>query len=141
MQVILEQNHDKEDIVAKMIRVYAPCWIVSARCPPLTYRLVDISGRNGKRNLFLPFHSNQSNEKVLRQITEEEVLEGYTIDSALDLRLLGLSVSISRTGKEHFGPVRDLSPLGGMVGSVFNLDHIPIYNFKNCYRFLSLWCP
>lgn len=105
-----------------MIRVYAPYWFASARCPPLAYRLVDISGRERKRNFFLPFQSNLSNEKVLRQITEEEVLEGYTIDSALDLRVLGLSVSISRNGKEHFGPIMDLSPLGGMVGSIVNLD-------------------
>lgn len=122
MQVILEQNHDEENLVTKMIRVYAPYWFASARCPPLTYRLVDISGRKRKRYFFLHFQSNLSNEKVLRQITEEEVLEGYTIDSALDLRVLGLSVSISRNGEEHFGPITDLSPLGGMVGSIVNLD-------------------
>ncbi|XP_058084436.1 uncharacterized protein LOC131232245 isoform X2 [Magnolia sinica] len=117
VHVILEQNN-KEHLAAKVVRVYAPYWLASARCPPLTYRLLDISGRKGRWHFSLPHHPNQSNEKIFRQITEDEVHEGYTIDSALDLRQLGLSVSISRPGKERFGPVRDLSPLGGMDGSI-----------------------
>lgn len=35
--------------------------------------------------------------------------------SALKFNTLGLSVSIDRGGIEQFGPVKDLSPLGGMV--------------------------
>ncbi|KAL6008538.1 hypothetical protein ACLOJK_034051 [Asimina triloba] len=117
VQVILEQNNVKEHLAAKVVRIYSPYWIASARCPPLTYRLVDISSRKGRLHFFLPYHSSQTENNV-RQITEDEVREGYTIDSGLNLRRLGLSVSISRHGKERFGPVKDLGPLGGMDGSI-----------------------
>ncbi|KAJ4957745.1 hypothetical protein NE237_024856 [Protea cynaroides] len=118
VHVILEQNPDKEQhIMAKVVRVYAPYWISSARCPPLKYRLVDRSEKRQKRNLFLPYPSKQNNEVILEEITEEEMFEGYTIDSALNFKL-GLSVSISQSGKEQFGPVKDLAPLGNLDGSM-----------------------
>nr|DAD18267.1 TPA_asm: hypothetical protein HUJ06_019730 [Nelumbo nucifera] len=119
VQIILEQNQDKQQlVVAKAVRVYAPYWISSARCPPLKYRLVDRGGRRQKRNFSLPFQSKQNNEGILEEITEEEIFEGYTIDSVMNCKLVGLSVSISQSGKEQFGPVRDLSPLGDMDGSM-----------------------
>ncbi|XP_043715720.1 uncharacterized protein LOC122664096 isoform X2 [Telopea speciosissima] len=140
VHVILEHNPDKEEhIVAEVVRVYAPYWIASARCPPLKYRLVDISGKRQKRNLF-PFSSKQSNEVIIEEITEEEMFEGHTIDSALNFKLLGLSVSISQSGKEHFGLVRDLSPLGDLDGS---MDLFAYDADGNCIRLFisSKPCP
>lgn len=64
------------------------------------------------------FQSKKNNELILEEITEEEIYEGHTIASALNFKLFGLSVSISQSGKEHFGPVKDLSPLGDMVDSI-----------------------
>ncbi|PIA31101.1 hypothetical protein AQUCO_05300138v1 [Aquilegia coerulea] len=117
VQIVLEQNLDKEyKGVAKVVRIYAPYWFASERCPPLTYRLVETAKRR-KRNFPLPFPSQKSSEIILEEITEEELLQGYTISSALNFKILGLSVSISQFGKGHFGPVRDLSSLGDMDGS------------------------
>ncbi|KAI3918587.1 hypothetical protein MKX01_041907, partial [Papaver californicum] len=118
VQVILEQNHDQEQLmVAKIVRIYAPFWIASARCPPLTYQLVATAGKK-KRNFSLTLSSKQSTEMIVEEITEQEIFEGYTIDSTLNFKSMGLSVSISQSSKKHFGPVTDLSSLGDMDGTV-----------------------
>ncbi|KAJ4951540.1 hypothetical protein NE237_028372 [Protea cynaroides] len=141
VHIILEQNPNKEQhIVAKVVRVYAPYWISSARCPSLTYRVVDRSVKRKKQNLSLPFPSKQSNEVILEEIMEEEIFEGYTIDSALNFKFVGLSVSRSQSGKEQFGPVRDLSPLGDLDGSMA----LSAYDTDgNCFRLFisSKPCP
>ncbi|KAF9624988.1 hypothetical protein IFM89_016808 [Coptis chinensis] len=118
VQVVLEQNHDKEQQrVAKVVRIYAPYWFASERCPQLTFRLVEIA-KMKKRTFPLSFPSKQSNEVILEEITDEELLQGYTISSALHFKCLGLSVSLSQLGKGNFGPVKDLSSLGDMDGSI-----------------------
>ncbi|XP_031385571.1 uncharacterized protein LOC116199374 isoform X2 [Punica granatum] len=117
VHVILEQNFDKaQPVLAKVIRVYAPYWVSIARCPPLKYRFMNLGGKKSTRKLSLPFHSAKSNELSLEEITEEEIYDGYTIASALNFNMLGLSVSFST--EEQFGPVKDLSSLGDMDGSV-----------------------
>lgn len=63
----------------------------------------------------LLFRSKKDDELVYDEIIEEEILDGYTIASALNFKTLGLSVAISQSGKERFGPVKDLLPLGDMV--------------------------
>ncbi|XP_059641926.1 uncharacterized protein LOC132283907 [Cornus florida] len=118
-QIILEQNHDKEQpLLAKIIRVYSPYWFSVARCPPLTFRLLDMTGRKETRKIALPFQSKKNNDIIFEEITEEEMYEGHTIASALNFKLLGLSVSITQSGEERFGPAKDLSPLGDMDGSL-----------------------
>jgi len=77
-------------------------------------------------------------EKFLFQITQEEMVEGYTIASALNFKLLGISASIARPGKEFYGPVRDLSALGDMVISIlgdntwifYHLDTLISYHLE-----------
>ncbi|KAG9452487.1 hypothetical protein H6P81_005391 [Aristolochia fimbriata] len=118
VQVMLEQNQGKAQLVSKVIRVYAPYWIVSARCPPLNYRFMNLPGAKKRRQISLPFHTNQASEKIIAHIMDEEMVEGNTIFSALIFKLSGLSASISGEREEHFGPVRDLSPLSDMDGSV-----------------------
>ncbi|CAK7356236.1 unnamed protein product [Dovyalis caffra] len=120
VQLILDQNYDEErPLLAKIVRVYAPCWFSIAGCPPLTFRLVDLVGRKHAPKIALPFMFKRRDEEILGEITEEEVYEGHTIASALNFNLLGLSVSITRSDQEqHFGPIKDLSPLGDMDGSL-----------------------
>ncbi|KAK9984845.1 hypothetical protein SO802_034370 [Lithocarpus litseifolius] len=119
VQVILEKNYDQEQpLLAKIVRVYAPYWFEVARCPPLTFRLLDLSGKKDTRRIGLHFLSKKKNEVLLEEITEEEIIEGCTLASALNFNMLGLAVSISQSGQEHFGPVEDLSPLGDMDGSL-----------------------
>ncbi|KAJ6828337.1 uncharacterized protein M6B38_362940 [Iris pallida] len=118
VQIIIEHNYDKDRLISRVLRIYASYWVASARCPPLTYNLLDISGRKERRHFSVPFHSNPKSEKIFCKMTEEEMVGGYTIASALNFKLLGISAAISRPDKERFGPVRDLSPLGDMDGSI-----------------------
>lgn len=116
VQIILEQNHNNErPVLEKIVRVYAPYWFAIARCPPLTFRILDMSRRKTTRRIGVPFQSKRNNEVILQEISKEEINEGHTIASALNFKLLGLSASISQSSEEHFGPVTDLSPLGDMV--------------------------
>ncbi|CAN8324888.1 unnamed protein product [Cochlearia groenlandica] len=118
-QVILEQNYDEQQIIlSKMIRVYAPFWFSIARCPSLTLRLLDHSGKKQTRKVGLPFRNKKNDEVDSVEVTEEEIYEGHTIASALNFKLLGLSVSISQFGNQQYGPAKDLSALGDMDGSL-----------------------
>ncbi|KAI3710546.1 hypothetical protein L2E82_40329 [Cichorium intybus] len=129
VHVVLEQNYEMERPLApKILRVYSPYWLTIARCPPLTFRLVDTSVKKTKRNIF---KSKKTEEVILEEITEEEFHDGYTIASALNFKVLGLSASISDNGNDHFGDVIDLSPLGDMDGSLA----VSAYDAdKNCMR-------
>lgn len=120
VQLVLDHNYDKEQpLLAKIIRVYAPYWFSITRCPPLRFRLVDLAEEKNPRKIALPFRSKRRDQEILGEITEEEIYEGHTIASALNFNLLGLSASITRSDQEqHFGPVKDLSPLGDMDGSL-----------------------
>lgn len=141
VHIILELNHGKEQtVLAQTIRVYAPYWFAIARCPPLTYRLIDMAGKKEARKIALPFQSKKNNEVIFEEITEEEIYDGHTIASALNFKLLGLTVAITQSGKEQFGPVKDLSPLGDMDGS---LDLNSYDADGNCMRLFisSKPCP
>lgn len=118
VQIIIEQNNTCEvPLQPKIIKVYSPYWLGVARCPALSFRLFDIDARKFKKNP-LSFHTKRIKEVILEEITDEEIHEGYTIASALNFNSLGLSASIGQSGEEHFGPVKDLSPLGDMVNNM-----------------------
>nr|XP_016473057.1 PREDICTED: uncharacterized protein LOC107795012 [Nicotiana tabacum] len=140
VQVIAEHVHTHErPLQAKITKVYAPFWLSVGRCPPITFRLIDLSGRTTKKIAF-PFLSKRNNELVLEEISEEEIYEGNTIASVLNFKLLGLSASINLSTEESFGPVKDLSPLGDMDGS---LDFCAYSADGNCMRLFvsSKPCP
>ncbi|KAK2999891.1 hypothetical protein RJ639_022624 [Escallonia herrerae] len=119
VQIILEQNHNEErPPLAKIVRIYSPYWFAIARCPPLTFRLLDMSGRKATRKISLPLMSRKQNDVIFEEITDEEIHEGCTVASALNIKALGLSASITESGKEHFGPPKELYPLGDMDGSL-----------------------
>ncbi|CAA6669756.1 unnamed protein product [Spirodela intermedia] len=98
VSVILEQSHEKAQLQSRLIRLYVPYWI-------------------SKRRLFT-FTSKQESEKVVLQITEEELHEGDTISAPLNFQRLGLCLSLGTPGREKFGPIKDLLPLSDMDGSV-----------------------
>ncbi|KAI3453469.1 hypothetical protein Pfo_010132 [Paulownia fortunei] len=140
VQIILEQNHTNESsLQPRIIKVYSPYWLGIARCPPLTFRLVDVGARRLKKNP-LSFQTKRIKEVILEEITDEEIHEGYTIASALNFKSLGLSASIGQSGGEQFGPVKDLSPLGDMDGS---LDLFAYNADGNCMQLFvsSKPCP
>jgi vacuolar protein sorting-associated protein 13A/C len=116
IQIILEQNYDKErTLLAKTIRVYAPYWLGVARCPPLTFRILETSPKRRMPKIAAQFQTNKKNGSILEEITDEEIYDGHTIVSALNFNMLALSVAVSQLGNEHFGPVKDLASLGDMV--------------------------
>ncbi|KAK6146409.1 hypothetical protein DH2020_020278 [Rehmannia glutinosa] len=140
VQIILEQNHTLESSVQpRFIKVYSPYWFGVARCPPLAFRLVDVGARRSKKNP-LSFQTKRIKEVILEEITEEETREGYTIASALNFKSLALAASIDQSGGEQFGPVKDLSPLGDMDGS---LDLFAYNADGNCMQLFvsSKPCP
>ncbi|XP_039123130.1 uncharacterized protein LOC120259563 isoform X5 [Dioscorea cayenensis subsp. rotundata] len=118
VQIIVEENFEKKHLIAKVIKIYVPFWIASARCPPLIYRFIDMPGKRMRRHFPVPFRANEGNEKVRWQIVKDELVGGFTIVSALNFRHLGFSASISQPGKEQFGPAKDLTPLCDMDGSI-----------------------
>ncbi|PQQ07890.1 uncharacterized protein Pyn_00513 [Prunus yedoensis var. nudiflora] len=128
---IWKNSNQERPLQAKLVRVYAPYWYSIARCPPLTFRLLDIKGKKHTRKVGGPLESKKNNEAILEEITEEEIYEGHTIASALTFKMLGLAVSIDQSGTEQFGPVKDLSPLGDMDGS---LDLYAYDGEGNCMR-------
>ena len=117
--------------------MYAPYWFTIARCPPLTLRLLDKARRRKAGKIALPFHPKKNNEVTFEEITEEEMFEGYTIASALNFKFLDLSVSITQSGGEQFGPAQDLSPLGDMVDMIlvmYNPCIIYVVNMNLCQK-------
>ncbi|XP_075505709.1 uncharacterized protein LOC142542773 isoform X1 [Primulina tabacum] len=131
VQIIIEQNHSEErPLIPKIIKVYSPYWIRVARCPPLSFRLIDSSFKRSKK-FQLSFQTKRTKEVILEEITDEEMYDGHTIASALNFKSLGLSASINHTGVERFGPVKDLSPLGDMDGS---LDLLAYNADGNCMQ-------
>jgi vacuolar protein sorting-associated protein 13A/C len=113
VQVVLEQGSDNDYLMARVIRIYAPYWISFARLPPLTLRVIDMSGRKNKRRFLTRPHLERS-EKHLYDIKPDELVEGYTIASGLNFKGLGLSSSVSKHGG-RFGSMKELSSLGDMV--------------------------
>ncbi|XP_047340404.1 uncharacterized protein LOC124943990 [Impatiens glandulifera] len=119
VQIILEQNDNKErPPLAKIIRVYSPYWITVAQCPPLTFRLLELSITREAHKTAFPFKSRKKNEVLVEEITDEEMCDGCSIASALDFTSLGLSMSIKQSSGDSFGPIKDLSPLADMDGSL-----------------------
>ncbi|KAL7615365.1 hypothetical protein Lser_V15G08604 [Lactuca serriola] len=56
VHIVLGQNYEMERPLApRTLRVYSPYWLMIARCPPLTFRLVDMSTKKAKQN---PFYVN-----------------------------------------------------------------------------------
>ena len=73
VQIIIEQNHEKEQsLLEEIIRVYTPYLFAIARCPPLTLRLLDITGRRQSMEEFSPILLKKNNEAIFEEIIEEE---------------------------------------------------------------------
>ncbi|KAL6543919.1 hypothetical protein OROGR_010416 [Orobanche gracilis] len=140
VQIILEHNHtNKCSLQQRIIKVYSPYWFEIAKCPPLSFKLVDIGAGRLKKNP-LYFQTKRVKQVILEEITEEEMRDGYTIASALNFKSLGLSASLGQSGGEQSGPVEDLSPLGDMDGS---LDVFAYNADGNCMQLFvsSKPCP
>ncbi|XP_031502249.1 uncharacterized protein LOC116265643 [Nymphaea colorata] len=114
VEVILEQNLGVNQQIAKVIRIYSPYWIEFSRCPPLTCRLVSLPARGRYSSSLL---LNKDNENVV-ELTSDEMVDGCTIGSVINFGNMGMSVTMSGPDNPVFGPVSDLSLLGGLDGSI-----------------------
>ncbi|KAF3782527.1 Vacuolar sorting-associated protein 13C [Nymphaea thermarum] len=129
VEVILEQNLGVDQQIAKVIRIYSPYWIEFSRCPPLTCRLVSLPVKGRYSSSLL---SNKDNEDVV-EFTNDEMVDGCTIGSVINFGNMGMSVTMSGPDKQVFGPVSDLSLLGGLGGSII----VKAYDTdKKCIRLL-----
>ncbi|KAK9698879.1 hypothetical protein RND81_08G137700 [Saponaria officinalis] len=136
VQIVLELNHDKDQqTVPKTVRIYAPYWFTVARCPPLTFKLVNKSEKKT-----LKIKPTKRNPDLSEEISEDEFHEGCTISSTLNFNSVGLQASIVNSEEDLFGPTTDLSPLGDMDGSV---DLSAIDPAGNCMKLFvtSKPCP
>lgn len=79
---------------------------------------MDISNRKEKRWSSLPLKFSNTTEKIIWDITDEEMIDGCTIASVVSFEHLGLSLSIEGSNYEFFGPATDLSPLSAMVSLI-----------------------
>ncbi|XP_078437793.1 pleckstrin homology (PH) domain-containing protein isoform X2 [Wolffia australiana] len=130
VSVILDQRHENSQMQSRLIRLYVPYWVSTARCPPLVYKFVDLSkGRDTK----LFSGTTQGDEKLIFEVNEEEMQEGHTICGPLKIQRLGLCLSLGIPGREKFGQVKDLRPLSDMDGS---LDLCAYDIDGNCFRVL-----
>lgn len=114
-------------MMMQCIRVYAPYWIASSKCPPLTYRFMDISNRKETRWSSLSLNFSNTIEKIIWEITDEEMIDGCTVASIVNFEHLGLSLSIEGTNYEFFGPAKDLSPLSTLVSLIVCLFFLHIF--------------
>ncbi|XP_074317635.1 uncharacterized protein LOC141653693 isoform X2 [Silene latifolia] len=140
VQIVLEQNNDKDQqTMPKTVRIYAPYWFTVARCPPLTFRLVNKAEKKAV-NISSHFKATKRNTDISEEISEDEFHEGCTIASSLNFKLVGLQASTVNSGEDTFGPTADLSPLGDMDGSVNLSAYDPT---GNCMRLFvtSKPCP
>ncbi|KAE8702416.1 hypothetical protein F3Y22_tig00110482pilonHSYRG00010 [Hibiscus syriacus] len=84
VQLIIEHNSDKEQtILSKIIRVYAPYWFSVSRCPPLTYRLVDMGGKKRTRKIEFPFPITESSNEHFG--TAKDLSPLVDMDGSVDL--------------------------------------------------------
>jgi vacuolar protein sorting-associated protein 13A/C len=107
-------NGGNKDVSARVIQFYVPCWLDSAGCPPLKYKLVGV-GNYGRKKL----KSDKSwlSKKSMEQIDEEDMHQYPTMISNFDCKTMGLAVALSGSESTQFGPLTPLNALDDPVSS------------------------
>ncbi|CAM6084054.1 unnamed protein product [Calypogeia fissa] len=107
LQVMIDHGSEEKGVAAKVLQFYVPCWLDSAKCPPLQYRLMEISHRDLE---------GVKVGNITEQVNFEEKDEYPTMLSDMDPKTMGLSVGINVGNELQFGPVADLLPLDNPDG-------------------------
>ncbi|KAL2636221.1 hypothetical protein R1flu_007700 [Riccia fluitans] len=147
VDVMIEHDFEVKGIAAKLIKMYVPCWVDSAKCPPLHLRLADIQ-HNAQSKLIKETeqeHRTLLNEgllmgKVKEQINHDEMINNQTVLSDIDLSTTGLSVAVASSYPDTFGPVSLLNALNNPDGSI---ELRGLVENGSYYRFLvtTTSCP
>ncbi|KAG0557949.1 hypothetical protein KC19_11G167800 [Ceratodon purpureus] len=123
-------NGGNKDVSARVIQFYVSCWLDSAGCPLLKYRLVAVENRGHKK---LKSDKSWLSKKSMEQIDEEDMHQYPTMISNFDSRSMGLAVALSGSESTEFGPVTSLNPLDDPDGTV----DLRVVDKKNShFRFL-----
>ncbi|BBN04917.1 vacuolar protein sorting-associated protein 13A/C [Marchantia polymorpha subsp. ruderalis] len=120
MEVMIEHDHEVKGVAAKVVRIYVPCWLDSAKCPALQFRIIDLS-KPGKENG--PDRHTQPQEgitmgRLKEQINQDEMENYQALIPDIDVDTMGLSVAVTSSNPDLFGPISPLSPLNNPDGTV-----------------------
>lgn len=106
----IHMQHDRgnQGMSARVIQFYVPCWLDSAKCPSLKYKLVEVDHPGRKK---FKTHRSRGNKKLMEEIDQEDMNEHPTMLSSFECKSVGLAVALSGNGTTNFGPVVSLEPL------------------------------
>lgn len=110
----IHMQHDRGNrgMSARVIQFYVPCWLDSAKCPSLKYKLVEVDHPGRKK---FKTHRSRGNKKLMEEIDQEDMNEHPTMLSSFECKSVGLAVALSGNVTTNFGPVVPLEPLADPV--------------------------
>jgi len=113
----MQYDNGSNDLSARVIQFYVPCWLDSAGCPSLKYKLVGVENQGRKK---LKSDRSWFSKKSMEEIDEEDMQQYPTMISNFDIKTMGLAVALSGSESTQFGPVASLGPLEDPVST-----HLP----------------
>lgn len=115
LAIHMQYCHGNNDISARVIQFYVPCWLDSTGCPPMKCKLVGAAHLGRKK-----FKSDKSrvSKKHIQEIDEEDMHQFPRMLSNYDSKVMGLAVALSGSESTAFGPVSPLQPLEDPIGNV-----------------------
>lgn len=113
----MQHDNGNNDFSARVIQFYVPCWLDSAGCPPLKYKLVAVEHQGRKK---LKSDRSWFSKKSMEEVDEEDMHQYPTMISNFDCKTMGLAVALSGSESTQFGPVASLALLEDPVST-----HLP----------------
>lgn len=113
----MQYGNGSNDLSARVIQFYVPCWLDSVGCPSLKYKLVGGDHHGRKKH-----KSDRSwfSKKSLEEVDEEDMHQYPTMISNFDSKTMKLAVALSGSESTNFGPAEPLSALDDPVST-----HLP----------------
>lgn len=113
----MQYGNGSNDLSARVIQFYVPCWLDSVGCPSLKYKLVGGDHHGRKKH-----KSDRSwfSKKSLEEIDEEDMHQYPTMISNFDSKTMKLAVALSGSESSTFGPAEPMSALDDPVST-----HLP----------------
>lgn len=138
---MIEHDREEKGVAAKVLQFYVPCWLDSAKCPPLQYRLMEIVQRGDSKpssddsEFAKAAYEGVKVGKITEQVDFEEKDEFPTMLSDMDPKTMGLSVAINRGNQVRFGPVAELLPLENPVSLSSSVTFLQRRNLETLFLF------
>ncbi|KAG0604101.1 hypothetical protein M758_10G145000 [Ceratodon purpureus] len=126
LAIHMQYGNGSNDLSARVIQFYVPCWLDSVGCPSLKYKLVGGGKKQkGDRSWF--------SKKSLEEVDEEDMHQYPTMISNFDCKTMKLAVALSGSESTTFGPAEPLSALDDPDG---NVDLRVVDQNNSHFRFL-----